>query len=116
MSVYERWIWLTQSTSWVFAAQNDSVQPSNLLPYTQLYVPGNSPTWRSIPNATFSSSYAAGFTATGIVGTDSLTVGQLPPVRQHVGVMWYDKSVVDSQQIQGILGLGLSSDRTSGSQ
>lgn len=57
----------------------------------------------------------AGFTATGIVGTESLTVGQLPPVRQHVGVMWYDKPVMDPQQIQGILGLGLSSDGASGS-
>lgn len=58
----------------------------------------------------------AGFTATGIVGTDSLTVGQLPPVRQHVGVMWYENPVMDPQQIQGILGLGLSSDRSSGSE
>ncbi|KAG7004610.1 hypothetical protein G7Y79_00024g055600 [Physcia stellaris] len=99
---------------WVFASQNDSIQPSGLLPYTQLYVPGNSPSWQSIPNATFSSSYMAGFTATGIVGTESLTVGQLPPVRQHVGVMWYDKPVMDPQQIQGILGLGLSSDGVSG--
>ena len=127
------------TTSWVFSAQNDSVQPSGLLPYTQLYVPGNSPTWQSIPNATFSSGYEAGFTATGIVGTESLTVGQLPPVRQNVGVMWYDQPVMvrpflpksqfpfptttltppssqDPQQIQGILGLGLGSDGTSGSQ
>ena len=57
----------------------------------------------------------AGFTATGIVGTESLTVGQLPPVRQHVGVMWYDKPIMDPQQIQGILGLGLASDGVSGS-
>ena len=45
-----------------------------------------------------------------------LTLGQLPPVDQHVGVMWYDQPVMDPQQIQGILGLGLSSDGTSGSQ
>ena len=54
--------------------------------------------------------------ATGIVGTEMLTLGQLPPVDQHVGVMWYDQPVMDPQQIQGILGLGLSSDGTSGSQ
>lgn len=102
--------------SWVFASQNDSVQPSGLLSYTQLYEPGNSPTWQSIPNATFASGYEAGFTATGIVGTDSLTVGQLPPVTQHVGVMWHTEPVMNTQQIQGILGLGLSSDRSSGSQ
>lgn len=148
--------------SWVFSSQNDSVQPSGLLPYTQLYVPGNSPTWQSIPYATFQSGYQAGFTATGIVGTDVLTVGSLPPVTQYVGVMWYDKPVMvsrflsiscpfpnvsrylkhvsaislpkhapllialterrnadfekDSQQIQGILGLGISSDNTTGSQ
>jgi len=100
----------------VYASQNGSVQPSGLLSYTQLYEPGNSPTWQSIPNATFASGYEAGFTATGIVGTDCLTVGQLPPVTQHVGVMWYNDSVMNSQQIQGILGLGLSSDGTSGSQ
>ena len=99
----------------MYASQNDSVQPSGLLSYTQLYEPGSSPSWQSVPNATFSSGYAAGFTATGIVGTDSLTVGQLPPVVQHVGVMWYTQPVMDPQQIQGILGLGLSSDGTSGS-
>ena len=58
----------------------------------------------------------ADFTATGIVGTDSLAVGQLPPVRQHVGVMWYNNPLMDPQQIQGILGLGISSDRSSGSE
>ena len=42
-------------------------------------------------------------------------VGQLPPVRQYVGVMWYTEPVMDAQQIQGILGLGLSSGGTSGS-
>ena len=119
MGVYRRT--QTQRTkvlpvSWVFASQNDSVQPSGLLSWTQLYEPGSSPTWQSIPNATFESGYEAGFTATGIVGTDSLTVGQLPPVRQHVGVMWYDSPVMDGQQIQGILGLGLSSGNTSGSE
>ena len=102
--------------SWVFAAQNDSMQPSGLLSYTQLYDPGTSPSWQSIPNATFASGYQAGFTATGIVGIDSLTVGQNSPVRQHVGVMWYNNPVMDGQQIQGILGLGLSSGGTSGSQ
>ena len=86
------------------------------MPHTQLYVPGNSPTWQSIPYATFESSYQAGFTATGIVGTDVLTVGLLPPVTQYVGVVWYDTPVMDPQQIQGILGLGISSDNTSGSQ
>ena len=45
-----------------------------------------------------------------------LTLGQLPTVNQHVGVMWYEKPVMDPQQIQGILGLGLSSDGTSGSK
>ena len=58
----------------------------------------------------------SGFTATGIVGTDMLTLGQLPFVNQHVGVVWNDKPVMDSQQIQGILGLGIASDSTSGSQ
>ena len=101
--------------SWVYASQNDTVQPSGLLSNTQLYEPGSSPTWQSIPNATFNSGYAAGFTATGIIGTDSLTVGRLPPVRQYVGVMWYTQPVMDTQQIQGILGLGLSSGGTSGS-
>jgi len=81
----------------VFSSQNDTVQPSGLLPYTQLYVPGNSPTWQSIPYATFQSGYQAGFTATGIVGTDVLTVGSLPPVTQYVGVMWYDKPVMVSR-------------------
>lgn len=50
------------------------------------------------------------------MGTDVLTVGVLPPVTQYVGVMWYDKLVMDPQQIQGILGLGISSDNTSGSK
>ena len=102
--------------SWAYASQNASVQPSGLLSYTQLYEPGSSPTWQSIPNATFASGYDAGFTATGIVGIDKLTIGRLPPVRQYVGVMWYTKPVMDPQQIQGILGLGLSSDGKSGSQ
>ena len=102
--------------SWVFASENNSVEPSGVLPWTQLYVPSNSPTWQSIPNATFESSYEAGFTATGIVGTDMLTLGQVVPIRQHLGVMWWDQPVMDLQQIQGILGLGLSNDNTSGSQ
>ena len=63
-------------------------------------------TFNQVPGETFSVAYSGAPPATGIVGTDLVTVGQVGPSYQAFGLNTTAATNLSSLPHQGILGMG----------
>jgi hypothetical protein len=99
------------SPSWVFS----SLLPSSDLTGHEYYTSSKSSTYKVLSGETWSISYGDGSSASGVVGTDTVTVGGTTVTTQAVELANKISSEFQQDAADGLLGLAFSSINTGNS-
>ena len=99
---------LRNASSWVFS----SLLPSSDQSGHNIYSSSNSPTYQAIDGATWSITYQDQSGASGIVGTDTVTVGGTTVTGQAVELANKVSSTFVSDSSDGLVGLAFSNINT----
>jgi aspergillopepsin I len=89
-----------------------SLLPSSDLSGHEYYTSSKSSTYKTLSGATWSISYGDGSSASGVVGTDTVTVGGTTVTGQAVELAKTISSEFQSDTADGLLGLAFSSINT----
>lgn len=99
---------LTPSSRWVFSSELSSSERNNHAYYTS----SQSTTFQSLPSYTWSISYADGSSASGDVGTDTVTIGSTTVPTQAIELAQHvSESFIDDTS-DGLVGLAFSTINT----
>jgi hypothetical protein len=98
----------TSSSSWVFS----SLLPASDLTGHEYYTSSASKSYKALSGYTWSISYGDGSSASGIVGTDTVTVGGTTVTTQAIELANTISSEFQQDAADGLLGLAFSSINT----